>query len=142
MNPGAWKAWVAAAAILLTGMALGSLVTLGVERRAAQQVFNTQTETERPWLADRLTGRLQRDLATELKLTPAQIVHTRRELLAAMIQFRQLRMSSSRQFQDIINNSLARIAVDLDPAQKAALDRLASERMQRLGLRYAPAAAR
>lgn len=69
MSTGRWRGWLAAAGLLIFGIALGSAGTTWLGGRMVREALQGGAETG---LADRAAVRIGADLAKKLKLTPAE----------------------------------------------------------------------
>ena len=83
-------------------------------------------------------GRWQRDLISELKLDAAQSQRLRQEFARSTQELKALRVETVRQVQQVLDDTVTRVAGPLTPAQRELLYRNAEKRLRRLGLDAPP----
>lgn len=138
MNPATpWRAWLAAGAIFVFGLAVGiagtSLYGLRTLRRTLQPPPPNAINA-----VDRTGNQIVNDLVASLNLGPAEEARVRREFAQTSANLRALRAQSIRQTIAELRQFARRVAADLPPEQRAAFYNRLEHRLQRLGLEGRP----
>ncbi|MFT3830428.1 MAG: hypothetical protein QM691_12065 [Opitutaceae bacterium] len=127
-----WKALLAAFFIFMTGIAVGVLGTIGYGVRHTRALLREPAAA--PGRFERAAGRIEKRLVDELALDETQAAAVHREFARTATELRSLRVETVQRTRRTIAATLLRIGAELPPEKRAELRRLASRRLQRLGM--------
>ncbi len=126
------KALIAACAIFMLGLGLGTLGTTLVGIRITRKALSNQ---EGFGLVQRGLERFRGDLVGELKPTEAQLVEIDRELAALSAEVRETRRRFARDLLLDLRDGSQGIRRCLDEERRARFDALLGKRLRNYGLR-------
>jgi hypothetical protein len=106
------------AAIFLAGVVTGSVNSIGVGQRRAEQRLSV----------DHLHSTLMDILKSELELAPEQVARIEPLVRQACEQYRALTLETVQRVTQLVQTANARIARELTPDQATRLQRLEAER--------------
>lgn len=132
MNRPRLRAWFAAIALVLLGIAFGAAATGWLGVRAIRRAVHAPVGTPGP--ADRAAARIAADLAEELTLTPQQSAQINAILSQSAANLKTIRADAMTAAAAELRVTTERIAAALPPEKHAALHRVLARRYERLGL--------
>lgn len=130
MSTGRWRGWLAAAGLLILGIALGSAGTTWLGGRMVREALQGGAETG---LADRAAVRIGADLAKTLQLTPAEAARVQAILDQSAVRLKAVRAQAATQALQELRATSQRVAAELPPEKRAEYRRLFLRRFERLG---------
>ncbi len=110
------------AAIFLAGVVTGSVNSIGLGQRLAEQRLSI----------DHFQGTLMGILKSELKLTPDQTRRVEPLVQRACKEYRGVVLETAQRVGNLVQNANARIARELTPAQAQRLRQLETERQEQV----------
>lgn len=131
MNAPRWRAWLAAAGIMLFGVALGTAVTCWIGVRIVRDAVQRAAERN---FAERVANRIGGDLTTALRLTPDETKRVQAILDDAATRMRTARTDANTQALAELRAASQRIAAELPPRKRMEFRRMMLRRYERLGL--------
>lgn len=131
-----WRAVLAALAIFITGGAFGAAIMFGVGVHVIRTLLHPPAGG--PARLELAVQRIEAGMTATLRLTPEQQAATRGDLEEGAQAIRTLRAATVQQVQQISQNTTARLASRLTPAQQAVFYRAAERRFNLLGLPFNP----
>lgn len=134
------RAWLAAAGIFLLGIGVGVTLTVVVGARQLRRTL--ENPEQRPAMADRAAERVGRELARELELTAEETALVKAELATAAVAVRRARVRALAEVAREFRGAVQRIGEGLPPEKRDAFERLARERLRRVGLGALPGGVR
>lgn len=137
MNTTRWQAWLAAAAIFVFGLAVGTagMAVFGI--RAIER--NLEAAPQPPaQMMDQATARIAGQLRRDLHLDAEAEARVRAELRRAAVAIRRLRMESNRELQVEIRAAAARIAAELPLEKRDQLEGRIAQQLRRFGMEVQP----
>lgn len=137
MNATRWQAWLAAAAIFVFGLALGTagMAVFGI--RAIERTLEAPPQPPAQMM-DQATARIAGQLRRDLDLDAEAEARVRAELRRAAVAIRRLRVESNRELQAEIRAASARIAAELPPEKRAQLEGRITQQLRRFGMEGQP----
>lgn len=133
-----WKALLAAFFLFAAGVAVGVLGALGYGLRHTRALLREAGPA--PTRFERAAGRLEKRLVADLALDETQAAMVRREFARATEEMRTLRQETVQRTRRTVGAALLRIGAELPPDKRDELRRLATRRLERLGLEPSAAA--
>ena len=130
-SPARWHAWLGAIVIFLLGLTVGVLGTVVVGVRAVRR--NLLTPPTAPGFADRAAGRIARQLADELQLTPDQAERVRADFAQAAANIRAVRGRALREVRQEVWAAVVRAGQDLPPDKREQYRARMRKRFARAG---------
>jgi hypothetical protein len=130
------RAWLAASGIFLLGLAVGVALTVVVGARQMRRTL--ENPESRPALVDRAAERVGRGLASELGLTAEETALVNAELATAAAAVRRVRLRALADVAREFRGAMQRIGEGLPVEKREAFDRVARERLRRVGLGAMP----
>ncbi len=130
MNFAKLKPWLLLAVVFLAGVIFGVASTRAVVRKFVDQAINQP---------DLVRGKLERDVARDLKLRPDQRVKVRETLERAQQEIAALRKEFQPRLGQIIQRAAADIRAVLDDVQRKKFDKLLREKFPRPDIEKKPA---
>ena len=139
MNRNRLRAWLAALAFILTGAALGAILTLAAVAGFMRHI-NHLPPGARPPIA-RLIDHECEALAKEMDASPAEAAAMKAEAERLAPQIRAARTEMITKVEDEITASITKFGQAMPAERRAKLYRLCTERFHDFGLEFRPAAA-
>lgn len=136
MNRPRLRAWFAALALVLLGVAVGAAGTGWLGLRAIRRAVQAPAGAVGP--ADRAAARIAADLTNELALTPEQSAQVQTILNQSATNLKAIRADAMTAAAAELRATTERIATALPPEKHAALHRVLARRYERLGLTPPP----
>jgi len=127
-----WRGWLAAIAIFLLGVGVGTAGTAWVGARMIRNAIMNPTPNRT--LADRAAERIGADLTKNLALSPQESAQVQAVLAQSATNLKALRVQVAVQTRTEFRAAARRIADLLPPEKRADFYRLVSRRYERLGL--------
>jgi hypothetical protein len=132
MNSSRWKVWVAAIVIFFAGIAVGSVITVGIGSRMLRNAIRANPTAAGQ--ADRSMVRLHRNIVRELKLDDANSAKIKSELDQTALELKRLRFATVLRARAILREAVNRIATDLPPEKREKFKTMSEQRLRRVGL--------
>ena len=132
MNGLRWRGWLAAIAIFLLGVGVGTAGTAWVGARMIRNAILNPSPTHT--LADRAAERIGADLTKNLALTPQESAQVQAVLAQSATNLKAMRVQVAAQTRTELRAAARRIAELLPPEKRADFYRLVTRRYERLGL--------
>ncbi len=133
MNTFRWQAWLAAVAIFVFGLAVG---TAGMAVFGIRAIERNLEATPQPpaQMMDQATARIAGQLRRDLDLDDDAEARVRAELRRVAVTIRRLRMESNRELQTEMRAAAARIAAELPSEKRAQLEGRIFQQLRRFGM--------
>lgn len=136
-----WQAWLAALAIFVFGVAVGTAGTALLGLRSVKRALAAPPQTQQPGpLIENATARVARQISKDLSLDPQAEEQIRTELRRASMNIRRLRIENYRAMQAEVRATANRIAAQVPPEQRSRVETRIFQHLRRVGLEPAPAA--
>ena len=127
-----WKTWAAATALFLSGLAVGSVVTVAIGGRIIRKNLEAAASGQGK-LIDRGADRIHARLVKDLDLNPAQSSAVRHSLDTAATKLKAVREHTRDEVRQIARTGFMDIYRDLNPAQREQFRRNVRARLDRFG---------
>lgn len=137
MNAPRWQAWMAAVAIFVFGVAVGTAATALLGLRSVKRTLAAPMQAPAQ-VIERATARVAQQLTNELQLDEQAEAKIRNELRRAAANIRRLRLESYREMQAEVRSAAARIAAELPPEQRARMEARIKQHLSRVGVEAGP----
>jgi hypothetical protein len=135
-----WQAWLAALAIFVFGVAVGTAGTALLGLRSVKRVLATPPQAQPPaQLIERATARVAQQLSRDLELDDETEANIRAELRRAATAIRRLRVENYRALQTEVRSTATRISAQVPPEQRERVEARVIQHLRRVGLEPAPA---
>ncbi len=135
-----WQAWLAALAIFVFGVAVGTAGTALLGLRSVKRTLASPSPAlSPPQAVERATARVAQQLSRELELDEETEAKVRAELRKAAANIRRLRVENHRELQAEVRATASRIAAQLPPAERARMEARIVQHLRRVGLESGPA---
>lgn len=132
------QAWLAALALFVFGVAVGTAATALLGLRSVKRAMSAPPQTQAQ-LVERATARVARQLAQELDLDSTVEDRIRAELRQSAGNLRRLRVENLRAMQAEVRAAAVRIAAELPPEQRERMENRIAQHLRRVGLDGLPA---
>ena len=126
------RAWLVAAAIFVSGIAVGGAGTAWVGLRVLRHALRAPATA--PGFADRAAGRIAAELTSTLKLTPDQSLRVHAILERSAGNLKAIRARAGAEAAAELRDSTTQLVADLPAEKRAEFYRLIARRYERLGL--------
>ncbi len=131
-NTPRWKIWAAAAALFLSGLAVGSVITVAVAGRIIRKNLETAASGQGN-LIERGADRIHARLVKDLELDATQSTAVRQSLDATTTKLKAVREQTRDEIRQIARSGFVDIYRQLTPAQRDEFRRGARARLERFG---------
>jgi hypothetical protein len=132
LNTPRWKIWAAAAALFLSGLAVGSFITVAVAGRIIRKNLETAASGQGK-LIERGAERIHTRLVKDLELDSAQSAAVRACLDTTTTKLKAVRETTRDEVRQIARSGFVDIHRQLTPAQREEFRRNARARLERFG---------
>lgn len=140
MNAFRWQAWLAALAIFVFGLAVGTAGTALLGLRSVKRTLASPSPAHAPAQAiERATARVAQQLSNELQLDEETEAKIHAELRRAAANIRRLRFENHRELQAEVRATAGRIAAQLPPEERDRMEARIIQHLRRVGLEPGPA---
>ncbi len=126
------QAWLAAIALFVFGVAVGTAGTALLGLRSVKRAMSAPVQTQAQ-VVERATARVAQQLTRELELDEAAEARIRTELRRAALNIRRLRADHIRAMQTEIRSAAGRIAAELPPEQRERMENRIAQHLRRVG---------
>jgi len=134
-----WQAWLAALAIFVFGVAVGTAGTALLGLRSVKRTLASPPPAFAPaQVIERATARVAQQLSRELELDEETESRIRAELRQAAANIRRLRVENYRELQAEVRATASRIAAQLPPEERARMEARIVQHLRRVGLEPGP----
>lgn len=134
-----WQAWLAALAIFVFGVAVGTAGTALLGLRSVKRVLAAPQQSPPPaQLLERATARVAQQLSRDLELDEKTEADIRAELRRAAVSIRRLRIENYRALQAEARATATRIAAQVPPEHRERVEARILLHLRRVGLEPAP----
>ncbi|WP_438480947.1 hypothetical protein [Oleiharenicola lentus] len=141
MSPFPWRAWIAAAAMVIIGFALGVGSTIYFGGNKVRDLLGNpppnRPAVERPLMERALMG-IEKNLTEKLDLTPEEAARVQATLKEAGANLRALRQQSSRDSRAEIDRAVKKITEELPQEKRAEFRRHLANRLKWLKSQQPP----
>jgi Spy/CpxP family protein refolding chaperone len=127
-----WKIWAAAAALFLSGLAVGSVITVAVGGRIIRKNLEAAASGQGK-LIERGADRVHARLVKDLDLNAAQSTAVRACLDTTATKLKAVRETTREEVRQIARSGFVDIYRQLTPAQRDEFRRNARARLERFG---------